>query len=152
MLTDTRVLQYHGCHSKSGRTGRRFQSQRFLLAEAGGFARSFDRASGRLTGRTPDTLRYTRFLPPVAEGERFELSIPCGMHAFQACALDHYANPPPRAGSRQLYKGLERDKRACQDTEFIPVVEHPRDRSGRPLQVLSVYTKKSAPSMFSGLN
>ena len=29
-----------------------------------------------------------------AEGERFELSVPFGTHAFQACALDHYANPP----------------------------------------------------------
>ncbi len=31
-----------------------------------------------------------------AEGERFELSVPFGTHAFQACALDHYANPPMR--------------------------------------------------------
>ena len=29
-----------------------------------------------------------------AEAERFELSVPCGTHAFQACALDHYATPP----------------------------------------------------------
>ena len=31
----------------------------------------------------------------MAEGERFELSIPCGMYAFQAYALGHYANHPP---------------------------------------------------------
>src|SRR3989338_11256106 len=30
----------------------------------------------------------------LAEGERFELSIPCGIHAFQACALGHYATLP----------------------------------------------------------
>ena len=29
-----------------------------------------------------------------AEGEGFEPSVPCDTHAFQACALDHYANPP----------------------------------------------------------
>src|SRR5580704_5732360 len=33
-------------------------------------------------------------VPYFAEGERFELSVPCDTHAFQACALDHYANPP----------------------------------------------------------
>jgi hypothetical protein len=26
---------------------------------------------------------------------RFELMMPFDMHAFQACALDRYANPPP---------------------------------------------------------
>ena len=31
-----------------------------------------------------------------AEGEGFEPSVPCDTHAFQACALDHYANPPYR--------------------------------------------------------
>jgi len=30
----------------------------------------------------------------MAEEERFELSIPCGIHAFQACALGHYATLP----------------------------------------------------------
>jgi hypothetical protein len=30
----------------------------------------------------------------MAEEERFELSIPCGMLAFQASALGHYATPP----------------------------------------------------------
>lgn len=29
-----------------------------------------------------------------AEGERFELSRGFPLHAFQACALDRYANPP----------------------------------------------------------
>ena len=29
-----------------------------------------------------------------AEAERFELSRGCPLHAFQACALDHYATPP----------------------------------------------------------
>ena len=30
----------------------------------------------------------------MAEGGRFELPIPCGILAFQASALDHYATPP----------------------------------------------------------
>ncbi len=30
----------------------------------------------------------------MAEEERFELSIPFGIHAFQACALGHYATLP----------------------------------------------------------
>ena len=30
----------------------------------------------------------------LAEGARFELAIPCGMRAFQARALGHYATPP----------------------------------------------------------
>ena len=30
----------------------------------------------------------------LAEREGFEPSIPCGIHAFQACALDHYATSP----------------------------------------------------------
>jgi hypothetical protein len=34
------------------------------------------------------------FLLYRAEAERFELSVPFGTHAFQACALDHYATPP----------------------------------------------------------
>jgi hypothetical protein len=33
-------------------------------------------------------------LPIIAEGARFELAGACAPHAFQACALDHYANPP----------------------------------------------------------
>lgn len=28
------------------------------------------------------------------EGGRFELPKPCGLHAFQACALGHYATLP----------------------------------------------------------
>ena len=35
-----------------------------------------------------------RSIEILAEGERFELSIPCGIHAFQACALGHYATLP----------------------------------------------------------
>jgi hypothetical protein len=31
---------------------------------------------------------------PKAEGRRFELLVGCPTHAFQACALDRYANPP----------------------------------------------------------
>ena len=30
----------------------------------------------------------------IAEGKRFELLVGCPTHAFQACALDRYANPP----------------------------------------------------------
>lgn len=36
-------------------------------------------------------MRSVHFL---AEEERFELSIPFGIHAFQACALGHYATLP----------------------------------------------------------
>ncbi len=32
--------------------------------------------------------------PIFAEAERFELSVGCPTHAFQACALDRYATPP----------------------------------------------------------
>jgi hypothetical protein len=38
----------------------------------------------------------------MAEGERFELSIPCGILAFQASALDHYAIPPGVSGNAML--------------------------------------------------
>ena len=30
----------------------------------------------------------------LAESERFELSIPCDIHAFQACSLSHSENSP----------------------------------------------------------
>ena len=33
----------------------------------------------------------------MAEGKGFEPLIPCGIHAFQACALDHYANLPKQS-------------------------------------------------------
>src|ERR1035438_9001292 len=33
----------------------------------------------------------------VAEDKRFELLRGCPQHAFQACALGHYANPPPQS-------------------------------------------------------
>ncbi len=36
----------------------------------------------------------TAFANAVAEREGFEPSIPCGMHAFQACALGLYATSP----------------------------------------------------------
>ena len=32
----------------------------------------------------------------MAESKGFEPLIPCGIHAFQACALDHYANSPKK--------------------------------------------------------
>src|SRR3989344_9537295 len=35
-----------------------------------------------------------RFLLHKAEGTGFEPVMPCGIFAFQANALDHYANPP----------------------------------------------------------
>ena len=35
-----------------------------------------------------------RYCEPKAEGRRFELLVDCSTHAFQACALDRYANPP----------------------------------------------------------
>ncbi len=37
---------------------------------------------------------YLRYFFLRAEGERFELSVPCGTPPFQGGALDHYANPP----------------------------------------------------------
>ncbi len=75
----------------------------------------------------------------MAEGERFELSIPCGMYAFQAYALGHYANPPPQAGLRfvaKILRGLEfLDKSGTSSaTEFIPYSERQRDCTGRPLR------------------
>ncbi len=42
-----------------------------------------------------------------AEGEGFEPSIPCGMHAFQACALDHYANPPNMPSIRHWTQNMK---------------------------------------------
>lgn len=44
-----------------------------------------------------------------AEAERFELSRACALHAFQACALDHYATPPMH--SKIHCKGIKR--KAC---------------------------------------
>lgn len=41
-------------------------------------------------------MRQTLVNKSLAEREGFEPSIPCGMHAFQACALDHYAISPHR--------------------------------------------------------
>src|SRR6202020_2195659 len=35
------------------------------------------------------------YLVSMAEDKRFELLRACTQHAFQACALGHYANPPP---------------------------------------------------------
>lgn len=32
----------------------------------------------------------------LAESRRFELLVDCSTHAFQACALDHYANSPTK--------------------------------------------------------
>src|ERR1035437_6853454 len=37
---------------------------------------------------------WTLHINRVAEGKRFELLVSCPTHAFQACALDRYANPP----------------------------------------------------------
>ena len=41
---------------------------------------------------TSSTFRIRKF--QSAEAVRFELTNPCGLHAFQACALGHYATPP----------------------------------------------------------
>src|SRR3989344_4520254 len=50
------------------------------------------------------TTRTHAFSRIVAEGERFELSVGFPTHAFQACALDHYANPPSSLViARQVY-------------------------------------------------
>ena len=40
----------------------------------------------------------------MAENKRFELLISCDIHAFQACALDHYANSPFEITELKLYK------------------------------------------------
>lgn len=42
-------------------------------------------------------LAHLRYFLSRAEGERFELSVGCPTLAFQASALDHYANPPSGA-------------------------------------------------------
>lgn len=43
----------------------------------------------------PKPLIFPRFkLGNLAEGEGVEPSIPCGIRAFQARALGHYATPP----------------------------------------------------------
>ncbi len=44
----------------------------------------------------PDTSKNPHFREGffMAEREGVEPSIPCGMHAFQACALGHYATSP----------------------------------------------------------
>ncbi len=38
--------------------------------------------------------KYSRFTSYFAEGKGFEPLKAFTLHAFQACALDHYANPP----------------------------------------------------------
>ena len=45
---------------------------------------------------TPFTIRKIPMIGIIlmAEGRGFEPPIPCGMLAFQASALDHYATPP----------------------------------------------------------
>ncbi len=39
----------------------------------------------------------------MAEGRGFEPPIPCGMLAFQASALDHYATPPYVGGNGAMH-------------------------------------------------
>ena len=51
------------------------------------------RPSSSLPGNVFSTCNYA-CVQIVAEAERFELSVGCPTHAFQACALDHYATPP----------------------------------------------------------
>src|SRR5450631_2557337 len=43
---------------------------------------------------------------PSAEDAGFEPARSCPLHAFQACALGHYANPPPSRLSRGDVEGL----------------------------------------------
>ena len=48
-----------------------------------------------LIGLSPEALNSPHSeLSRVAEDEGFEPSIGCPIHAFQACALGRYANPP----------------------------------------------------------
>src|SRR3989344_939039 len=54
--------------------------------------------------RTLGGCPHTRLLPYMAERARFELAMPCGILAFQASALDHYATSPPQTGLRFVAK------------------------------------------------
>lgn len=72
------------------------------------------------------------FLPHKAEGMRFELMVPCGTHAFQACALDHYANPPLYLGLRCTIQSL----RSCVNREQSYAPRH----SAGPLE--AIYSMK----------
>src|SRR3989338_3516812 len=49
------------------------------------------------------TTRTHSFSRVVAEAERFERSMPCGMPPFQGGALDHYATPPCMASIADFY-------------------------------------------------
>ena len=53
------------------------------------------RASGVSSHQNPQFFKSaTKGKFEKTEREGFEPSIPCGMHAFQACALGHYATSP----------------------------------------------------------
>lgn len=54
----------------------------------------------------------------MAEGRGFEPPIPCGMLAFQASALDHYATPPWEDGNGGEHSGIER---LSQEVGIFPV-------------------------------
>ncbi len=58
--------------------------------------RIFGKKSSNINQKTPHLMqrRPWALFASDAEGEGFEPSVPFGTHAFQACALDHYANPP----------------------------------------------------------
>src|SRR3989344_6748977 len=55
---------------------------------------SFDNAAYASTATATKTSTANKYFFILAEAERFELSIPCGMPPFQGGALDHYATPP----------------------------------------------------------
>ncbi len=48
-----------------------------------------------LNGKTSQPVGFESYLHvSMAESRGFEPLKPCSLHAFQACALDHYANSP----------------------------------------------------------
>lgn len=53
----------------------------------------------------------------MAERERFELSIPCGMLAFQASALGHYATSPCANGCFIVRGGYRKNPKQSRDEE-----------------------------------
>ena len=65
------------------------------LAEVTKLSPSASSRSSRLRSWYVSVFFYLR-----AEDEGFEPSIGCPIHAFQACALGRYANPPAQIGPK----------------------------------------------------
>ena len=61
----------------------------------------------------------------MAERERFELSVPCDTHAFQACALDHYATSPRGIYLKMLRKLFQSARLLAEGEGFEPPMSCP---------------------------